>query len=116
MPPPAPISCSAPGCEYATPENLPTYDLLTTHLQLHTNAAHPPPGAQPGAGPPPGGQTAKVYKRSRPEATQEMSERDFRFFQSEWSLYKRATGIQGQTLVDELWSCMCSDLKKLAFK
>ena len=86
------------------------------NLQLHNNAAQPPLGAQPGAGPPPGGQTAKVDKRSRPEATQEISEHDFQFFQSEWSLYKRATGIQGQTLVDELWSCMCSDLKKLAFK
>ena len=58
---------------------------------------------------------SKVDKRPRPEASQDMSEHEFRFFESEWNLYKRATGIQGQTLVDELWSCMSSDLKKLAF-
>ena len=44
-----------------------------------------------------------------------MSEHEFRFFQSEWNLYKRATNIQGQTLVDELWSCMSETLKKLVF-
>ena len=44
-----------------------------------------------------------------------MSEHEFRFFQSEWNLYKRATNIQGQTLVDELWSCMSERLKKLVF-
>ena len=58
---------------------------------------------------------SKVDKRPRPEASQDMSEHEFRFFESEWNLYKRATGIKGQTLVDELWSCMSSDLKKLAF-
>ena len=116
MPAPAPIPCSAPGCTYVTPENLPTYDLLTTHLQLHTNAAHPPPAPPGGGVPQPGhGQTAKVDKRSRPEATPDMSEHEFRFFQSEWNLYKRATNIQGQTLVDELWSCMSESLKKLVF-
>ena len=44
-----------------------------------------------------------------------MSEHDFRFFESEWGLYKRATGVKNQGLVDELWSCMSNTLKKLAF-
>ena len=44
-----------------------------------------------------------------------MSEHDFRFFESEWGLYKRATGVKNQALVDELWSCMSNPLKKLAF-
>ena len=44
-----------------------------------------------------------------------MTEHDFRFFESEWEFYKRATKITGQTLVNELWSCMSSELKKLAF-
>ena len=114
MPAPPPMACPSPGCAYTTAENLPTYDILTTHLQMHIATNHAPvPAAGPQPGPPP--QTAKVDKRSRPEATQDMSEHDFRFFQSEWNLYKRATGIQGQTMVDELWSCMSSDLKKLAF-
>ena len=106
MPAPAPIKCPAPDCatQYQTPDNLPTYELVTTHLQMHIATNHAPAAAAPqvalpGQAPP---QTSKVDKRSRPEVTQDMSEHDFRFFESEWNLYKRATGIQGQTLVDEL--------------
>ena len=87
---PAPIPCSAPVCTYLTPENLPTYDLQTTHLHAHTDAAHPTP-AQPGSGGPQPGhghQKAKVDKS-------DMSE-------------QRATNIQGQTLVNEIRSCMCT--------
>ena len=113
MPPPARVECSAPGCDYVTPENLPNYDLLTTHLQLHASTVHPAPVAAPGlAQQVP---SAKVDKRPRPDVTLDMTEHDFRFFESEWELYKRVTKISGQTLVDELWSCMSPELKKLAF-
>ena len=108
MAPPAQIPCPSPGCGWKTPENIPTYDLVTTHLQLHVSTNH-------AAGGGPSHNTAKVDKRPRPEATQDMSEHAFRFFESEWSLYKRATGISGQTLIDELWTCMNTDLKQLVF-
>ena len=78
MPPPAPIKCSAPDCAWLTPENLPTYDLVTTHLQLHVQTNHPPQ-AQPTAQV----TSAKVDKRPRPEASQDMTEHGFRFFESE---------------------------------
>ena len=115
MPAPARVECSHPDCEYLTPENLPTYDLITTHLQLHVNTVHaaPAPGlAQDQVQQVP---SAKVDRRPRPEVSLDMTEHDFRFFESEWELYKRATKISGQTLVDELWSCMSPELKKLAF-
>ena len=113
MAPPARVECSAPGCAYITPENLPTYEILTTHLQLHTTTVHAAPAPAPGlAQQVP---SAKVDKRPRPDVALDMTEHDFRFFESEWELYKRATKIAGQTLVDELWSCMSSELKKLAF-
>lgn len=44
-----------------------------------------------------------------------MSEHDLRFFCSEWQDYTRATGVQGQHLLDDLWSCMPSDLRMLAY-
>ena len=44
-----------------------------------------------------------------------MTEHDFKFFENEWLLYKRATQITGQTLVDELYSTMSADLRKLAY-
>ena len=39
----------------------------------------------------------------------------WRYYVSEWEDYKRATGIKGQDVLDELWSCMTADLKRLAF-
>ena len=59
--------------------------------------------------------TTKVDKRPRPVIHEEMSEHDWRFFLSEWQDYTRATGVTGQYLLDELWSCMSADLRRLAF-
>jgi len=109
---PAPSKCSAPDCDYTTPTGLPNHDLVTQHLQIHAQVVHAAaqrPGTRATSS------AAKVDKRPRPEAAQEMTEHAFRFFESEWGLYKRATGIAGQTLIDELWSCMSPELKKLAF-
>ena len=113
MAPPAPLACSKTACEWKTPPNCPSWDLMMRAMELHMGAEHSvniaTASSAHAAAP------SKVDKRPRPEASQDMSEHEFRFFESEWNLYKRATGIQGQTLVDELWSCMSSDLKKLAF-
>ena len=43
MAPPPSQSCSVPDCDYATPENIPTWEMLTTHLNTHTQAVHPAP-------------------------------------------------------------------------
>ena len=45
----------------------------------------------------------------------DMTEHKFMFFTNEWHLYKRATNIASQTLVDELYSTMSPDLRKLAY-
>ena len=33
--PPSPIPCSVASCKYKTPEGLPTFEMVTLHLQLH---------------------------------------------------------------------------------
>ena len=109
---PTPIHCESPGCSYVTPPGLPNYDQLHEQLLLHCRLAHPAPPTQNHQGQP---AQSKLDRRPRPEARQDMSEHDFRFFESEWGLYKRATGVKNQALVDELWSCMSEPLKKLAF-
>ncbi len=35
-----------------------------------------------------------------------MTEHDFKFYQSEWTRYKRVTKVAGQDLIDELWTTM----------
>ena len=44
-----------------------------------------------------------------------MGESEWNFFLHEWGRYTRLTGISDATLRDELWSCMESDLRQLAF-
>ena len=114
-PPIEPLTCSATGCGYSTPEGVPDFGAQLTCLSLHTQQAHPAPapaGVDAGSA---GRPTCKVDKRARPTVSSEMSEHDWRFFLSEWDDYKRATGISGQNMLDELWSCMVPDLKRLAF-
>ena len=106
---PMPLPCTAPRCHYSTPLGLPDFATITQHLQVPTQAAHTAAVAAAQA------PCAKVDKRPRPEATLDMTEHEFKFYQSEWSLYTRATKISGQNLVDELWTTMSPDLKKLAF-
>ena len=114
MAPLPPMACSAAGCGYSTPDGAPTFEAQLTCLSLHTQQAHPAQRAGDGAASA-DRPTCKVDKRARPTVSMEMSEHDWRFFLSEWKDYKRATGISGQNMLDELWSCMVPDLKRLAF-
>ena len=49
MAPPDPIPCSVAACKYKTPESLPTFEMMTLHLELHVQAAHTevPSGTKP---------------------------------------------------------------------
>ena len=111
MAPPDPQACSAAGCGWSTPAGLPHFEQIIQLMTLHTTQAHP--ALQGGGGD--RRPTTKVDKRPRPEISMEMTEHDWRFFLSEWQDYKRATGIAEQDLLDELWSCMTPELKRLAF-
>ena len=110
MPAPPSQRCSVQGCEYSTPEGIPTWDMLTTHLSTHSQAAHPP--QQQGNAT---SSSSKTAKKTRPSVTNQMSEESWRFFLDEWSRYKRQTGIKDQELLDELWGCMTDELRQLAF-
>ena len=111
MAPPAPINCYAPNCDFVTPAEVTTIAQALQFMTLHVQAAHPVPvQAVPGPRP-----TTKVEHWTRPEVNMDTSEKDWRFFLAEWEDYKRATAVVGQAVLDELWSCMTPDLKKLAF-
>ena len=115
---PPPQTCGRPGCQYNTPPGVPNWQGVIQLLQIHAQTAHPEPApaaAAPGHGAQGDRAAGKLDKRPRPEATPNMSEHDFKFFQNEWALYVRATHIAGQTLVDELYSTMSPELRKLAY-
>ena len=44
-----------------------------------------------------------------------MNESEWNFFLHEWGRYSRQTGIKDDVLRDELWSCMETELRQLAF-
>jgi hypothetical protein len=115
---PDPLDCSAPGCDFSTPPGAPDFAAALQLLTLHTQAKHSQPAAAaPTQGVRPQGPqaTCKVDKRPRPIVRTDMSEHDWRYFLSEWKDYVQATGISGQSMLGELWSCMEDDLKRLAF-
>ena len=109
MPPPPAQKCSVPDCPYETPENIPTWEMLTTHLNAHAQSVH----IQPSPTTPT--VSSKTAKKTRPAITPQMSEESWRFFIDEWERYKRQTQVKNQELLDELWSCMSDELRQLAF-
>ena len=44
---PPPLACSVEGCEWTTPPNVPTWELITTLMGQHTQAVHPAGGQGP---------------------------------------------------------------------
>ena len=53
MAPPPQQQCTAPGCDYVTPENIPTWDLVIKQQEIHLKSKHPDPvqqDATPGGG------------------------------------------------------------------
>ena len=108
MPPPTPIPCSVPDCDWVTPATCPTWELLRDMLQIHTSSAHGTPAAgQPGQVRP------KPAPVARPEIDIGATEHDWRFFKAEFDRYKRSTGIKDQTILDELWHCQSKPLRSL---
>ena len=107
-PAPAPVSCSAPDCEFTTPVGVNDHATILQFLTLHVQTAHAAaPAAQAARAPP--SVTAKIDKLCRPAAKRDMTEHEYKFFENEWTRYKRATNISGQLLIDELWNTMSAD-------
>ena len=111
MAPPPQQPCTAPGCDYVTPENIPSWELVIKQQEIHLKSKHPEPAQQNVSG----GGVGKLDKKVRPSITPQMTEEGWRFLLDEWSRYKRQTGVTGQQLLDKLWSCMTEELRQLAF-
>ena len=111
MPPALP--CTVPECNFTTPANL-TSEVAMQLLVMHRQDQHGT-APLPGSLSTPNSSTAKVERPARPTIKQGMSETSWNFFLHEWKRYTRQTGIKEATLIDELWSCMDTELRELAF-
>ena len=75
MPGPAAVPCSVPDCEFVTPANCPTWEILRDMLQLRTASVH---GVQGGQGQASAQVRPKPGPVSRPEADLGATEHDWR--------------------------------------
>jgi hypothetical protein len=109
-----PLRCGA--CDYTTPGDVNGIANMVQVMGLHNAQVHPTaPAPAVTAGGARDSGPAKLDRRARPEASVDMSEHDWRFFESEWEDYKTATGVSGPGRLTELWTCMTDELRRLAF-
>ena len=77
MPPPAPLECSSPDCDFKTPVGCPSWELMVNLLNQHTQTVH-------GGGQAPAPQTSKLEKLPRPTFTLNMTEAQWSFTKIQW--------------------------------
>ena len=110
MTPPPPMECSLQGCDYVTPGQIPSYELVIRTLELHTNTVHRTQVTNVGSTKP------MTEKPKRPTICVNMTESDWVFHEHKWQRYKRQSGISGQQVLDELWATLDSEMERLAFQ
>ena len=104
MPPPAPLQCSAPGCDFVTPEGTPTWDLLNSFLTNHTNSCHKAPDrVAPQL-------SSKLEKLPRPTFSLGMSESGWQFVMVQWKAYISQGTVSPAQSLQQLQAACSSDL------
>jgi len=47
---------------------------------------------------------------------EDVTETDWNYFQESWTRYKRSTGLEGQSVMDQLWACASQSLAKACYE
>jgi hypothetical protein len=84
MAPPRPLLCSAEGCEYATPEGTPNWDMMFNILNIHSQTKHGVAGHQAAA---PAATSSRLEKLPRPVFSLNSSEATWNFTKTLWDAY-----------------------------
>ena len=115
MAPPPPMQCSAAGCEFKTPEGIPTYDQCLQSLSLHATLAHPQPILQQAAAAA-AAPASKPDKLKRPTVSDGITEADWVWFEDKWTRYKKSTGLEGENIINQLWDCATEELARRCYE
>ena len=75
MAPPPQQPCAVPGCDYVTPENIPTWELVIKQQEIHLKSKHADTLVNDGSC----GQKGKLDKEVCPSITPHMTEESLRF-------------------------------------
>ena len=114
MSPPEPVRCHGfglgnPPCQYVTRQGLPTHQLISDDLHLHSSvcsARQRTEAASSRSGPRP-------QRLDRPEIGEEASEEDWRRFVTAWKRYKTSCQLSGEEASTQLYYCCTTDLQKI---
>ena len=71
--------------------------------QIHVKARHPDTGTAA---------ASRAEKAKRPELTADVSEEDWSYFTTRWTQYKKATGLKGDDIVNQLLECCGEQLRR----
>ena len=89
----ATVTCPAPNCQEAFPDDLYSAVLLRL-LDIHAATAHPPAIAQAAVQPQAAAHLQKAEKVRRPCITLAGNSEDWSYFLPTWTEYKRDTNLQ----------------------
>ena len=109
MAPPTPLQCQSPGCEWQTPTNTPSWEMMIQLLQLHDKNVHPsaPPNMNP--------VTAKLERLPRPVFTLSMTEASWQFKVIEWKSYIGQTPTTPENKLLQLRAACDDDLRQRVY-
>ena len=112
MAPPRRENCQVKGCDWLTPEGLPTHadvwKALDIHLRFHEVNLKTDPN----------GDTVDRRRKNAPEKLprptidEDATEAGWEFFLTKWKLYVTSSGLTGEELVSQLWNCPSETLQR----
>ena len=118
MAPPTPMPCEVEGCNYQTRQGLPSFDMQFQQMRLRIAMAHPGIGAvlDNSASSNTTTTSSRAEKLPRPSIVEDVTETDWNYFKESWTRYKRSTGLEGQSVMDQLWACTSQSLAKACYE
>ena len=93
---PTPMSCSVEGCDFATPANIPNWELIIKTLEIHSQTCH---NVRPNQAP---NERTKLEKLPRPTFTLNMSEGEWLFVIMQWNAYISQSPVTPDQKVQQL--------------
>ena len=109
MPPPTPLHCQVPGCDYTTPVNTPTWDNMIQILKMHREDVHQP------AAPAPATPAIKIERLPRPVFSLNMSEAAWQFKVIKWRSYINQTPLTPDEKLQQLRAACDEELSQRVY-
>ena len=109
MPPPAPLLCSVPGCDYETPQGAPTWEACITLLTTYAQSDHG------GAAQPVTTTGSKLEKLPRPTFTLNMTESQWSFTKIQWDNYINQSTVSESVKLMQLQAACDNALRQRVF-